>query len=115
MAEFSNTRTRIASWLLIYLIAVQPLHPAIAAGIQVERTSFHVDGAYCNFPDMNSCYEEEHFDGVEFAYGYPPEEDDTITVSEEVCFNYVRLACEKYLQLHPEDTDKVRILLTQLP
>ncbi|MGM7756962.1 two-partner secretion domain-containing protein [Yersinia enterocolitica] len=31
MAEFSNTRTRIASWLLIYLTAVQPLHPAIAA------------------------------------------------------------------------------------
>ncbi|MGT3350070.1 ribonuclease toxin immunity protein CdiI [Yersinia enterocolitica] len=86
-----------------------------AIGYLVERTSFHVDGAYCNFPDMNSCYEEEHFDGVEFAYGYPPEEDDTITVSEEVCFNYVRLACEKYLQLHPEDTDKVKALLTQLP
>ncbi len=31
MAEFSNTRTRIANWLLIYLTAVQPLHPAIAA------------------------------------------------------------------------------------
>ncbi|HDL7824942.1 TPA: contact-dependent inhibition toxin CdiA [Yersinia enterocolitica] len=31
MAEFSNTRMRIASWLLIYLTAVQPLHPAIAA------------------------------------------------------------------------------------
>ncbi|CRY39072.1 Uncharacterised protein [Yersinia enterocolitica] len=29
MAEFSNTRMRIASWLLIYLTAVQPLHPAI--------------------------------------------------------------------------------------
>lgn len=86
-----------------------------AIGYLVERTSFHVDGAYCNFPDMNSCYEEEHFDGVEFAYGYPPEEDDTITVSEEVCFNYVRLACKKYLQLHPEDTDKVKTLLTQLP
>ena len=80
-----------------------------------KKIGFSCDGAYCNFPDMDSCYEEEHFDGVEFAYGYSPEEDDTITVSEEVCFNYVRLACEKYLQLHPEDTDKVKILLTQLP
>ncbi|HDL6961545.1 TPA: contact-dependent inhibition toxin CdiA [Yersinia enterocolitica] len=37
MAEFSNTRMRIASWLLIYLTAVQPLHPAIAAGIQADN------------------------------------------------------------------------------
>ena len=37
MAEFSNTRMRIASWLLIYLTAIQPLHPAIAAGIQADN------------------------------------------------------------------------------
>ncbi|WP_391592670.1 ribonuclease toxin immunity protein CdiI [Yersinia aleksiciae] len=46
--------------------------------------------------------------------GYPPEEDDTVIVSEETCFEYVRLACEKYLQLHPEDTNKVNTLLSQL-
>ncbi|HDL6958345.1 TPA: contact-dependent inhibition toxin CdiA [Yersinia enterocolitica] len=46
MAEFSNTRTRIASWLLIYLTAVQPLHPAIAAGIQADnrQTKVHIRG-----------------------------------------------------------------------
>ncbi len=46
MAEFSNTRTRIASWLLIYLTAVQPLHPAIAAGIQADnrQTKVHTRG-----------------------------------------------------------------------
>ncbi|MBQ4796989.1 ribonuclease toxin immunity protein CdiI, partial [Pectobacterium versatile] len=36
----------------------------------LHKDSFHVDGAYCSFPDMNSYYEEEHFEGVEFAYGY---------------------------------------------
>ncbi|MBS0057799.1 ribonuclease toxin immunity protein CdiI [Yersinia sp. Marseille-Q3913] len=81
----------------------------------VKKIGFNCDGAYCNFPDMDSYYEEEHFDGVEFAYGYPPEEDDTVIVSEDVCFEYVRLACEKYLQLHPEDTNKVNTLLAQLP
>lgn len=86
-----------------------------AIGYLIEKTSFHVDGAYCTFPDMNSYYEEEHFEGVEFAYGYPPEEEDTIIVSEETCFKYVRLVCEKYLQLHPEDTEKVNALLVQLP
>ncbi|QBH95498.1 hypothetical protein EKN56_03190 [Limnobaculum zhutongyuii] len=86
-----------------------------AVGYLVEKVSFHVDGAYCTFPDMNSYYEEEHFEGVEFAYGYPPEEEDTIIVSEDTCFRYTRLACEKYLQLHPEDTEKVNALLAQLP
>ncbi|HDM8289233.1 TPA: hypothetical protein P0N70_000960 [Yersinia enterocolitica] len=38
-----------------------------------------------------------------------------VIVPESVDFKYVKLACEKYLQLHPEDTDKVKTLLAQLP
>ncbi|WP_145583248.1 filamentous hemagglutinin N-terminal domain-containing protein, partial [Yersinia thracica] len=34
MAGFAYQRVRILSWILIYLTAVHPLHPAIAAGIQ---------------------------------------------------------------------------------
>ncbi|MBX9475614.1 DUF637 domain-containing protein [Yersinia enterocolitica] len=34
MAKSSNPQMCITSWLLIYLTAVHPLHPAIAAGIQ---------------------------------------------------------------------------------
>nr|WP_215807556.1 ribonuclease toxin immunity protein CdiI [Aeromonas jandaei] len=37
----------------------------------VKRHGFNTDGAYCNFPDMNSYDESEHFEGVEFAVGYP--------------------------------------------
>ncbi|MBP2851617.1 ribonuclease toxin immunity protein CdiI [Dickeya oryzae] len=80
-----------------------------------HKGALNTDGAYCHFPDMNSYYEEEHFEGVEFAYGYPPEEDDTIIVSEETCFKYVRLACEKYLQKHPEDEAKIKSLLEKMP
>ncbi|MEG5407214.1 ribonuclease toxin immunity protein CdiI, partial [Enterobacter roggenkampii] len=36
-------------------------------------------------------------------------------VSEEICYHYVRLASEKYLRLHPEDTEKVNSLLARLP
>lgn len=86
-----------------------------AISLLTQRGALNTDGAYCHFPDMNSFYEEEHFEGVEFAYGYPPEEEDTIIVSEETCFQYVRQACEKYLQLHPEDTEKVKALITQIP
>ncbi|MFP3523291.1 ribonuclease toxin immunity protein CdiI [Pantoea sp. SIMBA_072] len=79
------------------------------------KGALNKDGAYCHFPDMNSYDEEDHFEGVEFAYGYPPEEDDTVIVSEETCYQYVRLACEKYLHLHPEYTDKVNELLAKIP
>lgn len=33
MDKLAHPLARGASWLLIYLTAVQPLHPAIAAGI----------------------------------------------------------------------------------
>ncbi|MBS9431563.1 ribonuclease toxin immunity protein CdiI [Photorhabdus hainanensis] len=81
----------------------------------VQKNSFVIDGAYCNFPDMDSYYGEEHFEGVEFACGYPPEDDDISIVSEEICNKYVRLACEKYLYRHPEDKDKINALLAKMP
>ncbi|WP_353605272.1 ribonuclease toxin immunity protein CdiI [Enterobacter cancerogenus] len=81
----------------------------------VGQVGFNTDGAYCNFPDMNSFDESEHFEGVEFAVGYPPSEAETVIVSEEACYQYVRLACERYLKLHPADTQKVNSLLAKLP
>lgn len=79
-----------------------------------KKWTLNVDGAYCNFPDMESFDESEHFEGVEFAVGYPASEADTVIVSEETCYQYVRLACERYLLLHPEDTEKVNGLLAKL-
>jgi len=81
----------------------------------VNKESYILDGIYCHFPDMNSYDEEDHFEGVQFAIGYPPSEDDTVIVSEEICYQYVRLACSKYLHLHQEDTDKVNELLAKIP
>lgn len=80
-----------------------------------RKWTLNVDGAYCHFPDMNSYDESEHFDGVEFAIGYPPSDAESVIVSEDVCYQYVRLACEKYLKLHPEDVEKIKDLLTKLP
>ncbi|MCL8303074.1 ribonuclease toxin immunity protein CdiI [Pseudomonas mosselii] len=80
----------------------------------VERWGFSVDGAYCNFPDLNSFFEEEHFEGVEFAYGYPPKNEGTVIVSEGGCSEYMRVACDKYVGLHPEDAAKVKGILSRL-
>lgn len=80
-----------------------------------KRWTLNTDGSYCNFPDMNSFYEEEHFEGVEFAMGYPPTEEETVIVSEKICYDYVRLACERYIKLHPEDADIINKLLAKMP
>lgn len=85
-----------------------------AVGYIVKRWGFSTDGAYCNFPDLNSPFDEDHFEGVEFAYGYPPNEEDTVVVSESVCSDYIRVACEKYLQRHSEDAAKLKSILDDL-
>ncbi|MCO6540641.1 MAG: ribonuclease toxin immunity protein CdiI [Gilliamella sp.] len=80
----------------------------------INKIGFSTDGAYCYFPDMNSYDENDHFKGIGFDIGYPPTEDDKIIVSEETFYYYVRLACEKYLKIHPEDTNKINKLLAKI-
>ncbi|WP_256657134.1 ribonuclease toxin immunity protein CdiI [Pseudomonas sp. BCA13] len=84
------------------------------SAISLRGGGFSTDGAYCNFPDENSPFNEENFEGVEFAYCYPPKDEDIVVVSEVVCSEYIRLACEKYLQHHPEDAEKVKELLDKI-
>jgi len=82
-----------------------------------QRIGFSTDGAYCHFAcEYDGFLDDMVFEeGVFFAIGYPPEKDDEIVVSEETCYHYVRLACKKYLVLHPEDTDEVNKLLAKMP
>lgn len=80
----------------------------------VKRWGFSTDGAYCDFPDVNSYFEEDHFEGVRFSSVYLLEEDVSVIVSDEVFREYLRLACDKYLKCHPGDTGKVTELLNSL-
>ncbi|WP_375334993.1 ribonuclease toxin immunity protein CdiI [Gilliamella apicola] len=36
-------------------------------------------------------------------------------VSESTCYHYVRLACEKYIELQAEDTNQIAELLAKMP
>ncbi|MFD3242547.1 ribonuclease toxin immunity protein CdiI [Rahnella perminowiae] len=82
-------------WMLPYLI---------------NKVGCGVNETYCSFPDWNDPDPECHFEGIMFGVW-----EGEIIVPESVGFNYVKLACEKYLQLHPEDTEKVNALLAQIP
>ncbi|EIW9480732.1 ribonuclease toxin immunity protein CdiI [Klebsiella aerogenes] len=81
-------------------------------GIQyvVNKIGFVIDETYCTFPDWEDPDPECHFKGIIFGVW-----GGEIIVPEPIGFKYVRLACEKYLQLHPEDTEKVNELLAKIP
>lgn len=83
----------------------------------VQRIGFNTDGAYCHFACAYDGFLDDMIfeEGVFFAIGYPPEKGEEIVVSEETCYYYVRLACEKYIKLHPEDTKQVNGLLEKIP
>ncbi|WVV49408.1 hypothetical protein THH46_08050 [Pseudomonas sp. NA13] len=36
---------------------------------------------------MNSYFQEDHFEGVRFSYGYLSDEDNSVIVSEDVFVN----------------------------
>ncbi|MFP1741060.1 ribonuclease toxin immunity protein CdiI [Lonsdalea quercina] len=76
----------------------------------IKRCGFVINETYLHYPDLQDIDPEFHFEGIMFGVW-----EGEIIVSEDVGLKYTRLACEKYLQLHPEDTDKVNELLAELP
>lgn len=78
--------------------------------LMAEGVGFCFDETYFHFPDLESSGDELRFEGLMFGVF-----DEEVIVSEADGYNLARLACNKYLQLHPEDTSKVNELLTKLP
>lgn len=76
----------------------------------IDKCGFVINEIYCHFPDIEEIDPDFHFEGMMFGVW-----EGEIIVPEAVGFTYIRLACEKYLQLHPEDTDQVSALLTKIP
>ena len=61
---------------------------------------------------MDDYDKELHFEGVMFIFGdFDPEEK--LIVTEQQCFELVKMACERYIARHPEDTEKVQEILAQ--
>jgi len=70
--------------------------------VLVEKDGFCEEGADCYYPDMNSPFPEDHFEGVRFEIGGLCDPRYQVNVSEEICFMYFKKACERFLELHPE-------------
>lgn len=75
----------------------------------INKIGFVIDETYCNFPDWNDPDPTCHFEGIMFGVW-----EGEIIVSEMLGFKYIKLACEKYLKLHPEDTKQINELLAKI-
>ncbi|KAA8707086.1 ribonuclease toxin immunity protein CdiI [Pseudomonas cannabina] len=78
--------------------------------LMAEGVGFCFDETYFHFPDLESSSDELRFEGLMFGVF-----DGEVIVSEVDGYNLTRLACEKYLQHHPEDMSKINDLLAKLP
>jgi len=77
-----------------------------------RKVGFSTDGAYCHFPDMNSYYEENHFTGIMFIYGYL--DSDEVIVGDETGYYFIKQACELYLKHHQADKVKIGEILSNV-
>jgi hypothetical protein len=59
---------------------------------------------YCIFPEPESSDPEMQFDGVKFGIM-----DDQVLVTQDAFRTYLRTACGRFIQLHPEERDKLPI------
>lgn len=64
--------------------------------------SFVINEDYCLFQELDSSDQDLHFEGVKFGIM-----DDQVVVANDVFWEFLRTACDRYIQLHPEDRDKL--------
>src|SRR3954468_12821852 len=77
-----------------------------AMKLVVNKTGCVINEDYCLFPDFVDADPSGHFEGVMFGGMF-----EETTVSEEKCHRYVDLDCERYVEMHPGEADKMSDLL----
>ncbi|WOB91777.1 ribonuclease toxin immunity protein CdiI [Providencia sp. PROV175] len=76
----------------------------------ISRCGFVINETYCHFPDLDDPDPEFHFDGIMFGVW-----QGKIIVPDTVGYKYTKLACEKYLYLHPDKNEEINSLINRLP
>ncbi|MDF7758536.1 ribonuclease toxin immunity protein CdiI [Kosakonia cowanii] len=75
----------------------------------LKRYGCCVNETDCTFPDLDDPDPMCHFERIMFSvYG------GEMIVPEFLGFNYVRLTCESYIKLHPDDQKTVNDLTMQI-
>lgn len=70
--------------------------------ILVEKDAFYPEWVGCYYPEWNCPDPDLHFEGVRFQVGSNTDIRCRVDVPEEVAFFYLKKACERFMELHPE-------------
>lgn len=79
-----------------------------------KRWGCITDDVGCRFPDMESYFQEDHFEGVWFAFALPLPEFNEIIVSDVEFAVLLDEACSRYLALHPSDAEVIATAMSEL-
>ena len=84
----------------------------IACLLGKEGTVVNESG--CHFPNDLDEYElYNDYDGVPFEGVECWSFEDEVTVSEEDFFSVLKIACERYIELHPNEKDELQKIMAQ--
>ncbi len=75
---------------------------------------YGVDGAYCAFPDPDSFYEEDRFEGVRFIYGQG-DGAETLFLSGAEFFALMEAACKSYVESAGEGGVELIKIISESP
>ncbi|XYQ54996.1 ribonuclease toxin immunity protein CdiI [Pectobacterium carotovorum] len=75
----------------------------------IKKHGFVINETYCQFPDLQELDTDFHFEGIMFGVW-----EGEVIVPEKTALKHIRLACERYVKIHPEDADKVKFLLDKI-
>ena len=84
----------------------------------LSKTGYGTDGGGCDFPGDLDEYEIERdyggkpFEGVRCYYlgGY---EEEEVIVSEKEFFSILKIACQRYIKLHPEKREELEQIMSK--
>lgn len=112
MKRFFNIETKDLtekeSFIEGFFDAIYPRHFFRCLEQFLKKSGSGMDDNYVHFPDfINEWDEHFHFEGVKIGWVFSGEE---VIVSEEEFFKWVRLACHRYIELQPQDKEKVLAL-----
>ena len=87
--------------------------PSIVDGLlDKEGTAINEDG--CCFPgDLDEYELYNDYNGIPFEGVKCWVYEDEITVSEEEFFRLLKEACERYIELHPDEKDELQKIMAQ--
>lgn len=99
--EFSNENPERTIMRCFSILYNDGMFLEAVYSILVEYEGAGVEGCSWDYPDLDSPYPSDHFEGVRFEIGFD-DPSNIVYVSEQMSFNYAKKACERFLEIHPE-------------